>query len=226
LAVAAKKLSINDTQSMVYTEDDVGPFYLTNFEREAYRYDTSNGQGEKKKTADDLRAELSELFEREDVSCNVCLKAANAKKLKELAELHDIPLKKPYVKIRQGWVGKAKGKLQIAFERGLLDPTKSYDFYSEKGRKDEHENMIEGTSIDKLIQSLRDFREEKTLLQVRAEEMGISIVRSPKCHPEIAGEGIEYVWGVSKNHYRRQPLERKRGIDNFIQLVHDAFQQI
>lgn len=216
---ATKQLNINDTHSMTFTEDDVGPFYLTNADREANRYDTVTGQGMKEKTADDLRAELDEKFAMDGVSCNVCLKGARKKKLVELAEENGIDTKKPYFKIRQGWVGTAKGKLQIAFERGLLDPTKSYEHYSEKGRKDVHESIIEGTSIDKLIQSLRDFREEKTLLQVRAEEMGISIVRSPKCHPEIAGEGIEYVWGVSKNDYKRQPLEQKRGIDNFLNLV-------
>eukprot|EP01052_Picozoa_sp_SAG31_P047929 SAG31_NODE_9805_length_1225_cov_0.886323_1_plen_70_part_10 len=26
---------------------------------------------------------------------------------------------------------------------------------------------------------------------------------SPKCHCELAGEGVEYVWGASKMHYRR-----------------------
>lgn len=219
---AAKHFNINDTQSMVFTEEDVGPFYLTSADRELYRTDTVIGEGMKQKTADDLRAELDEKFEMEEISCNVCLKGANKKKLVELADLHGIDIKKSYLKIRQGWVGTAKGKLQIAFERGLLDPTKSYDYYSEKGRKDVHESIIEGTSIDKLIQSLRDFREEKTLLQVRAEEMGISIVRSPKCHPEIAGEGIEYSWGVSKNNYRRQPLEQKRGLENFFSLVRES----
>jgi hypothetical protein len=34
--------------------------------------------------------------------------------------------------------------------------------------------------------------------------------RTPKCHCELAGEGIEYAWGCAKNHYRRQPLKDKR----------------
>ena len=217
-----KQLNMNDTHSNVFTEDDQGPFYLTNAKRESYRFDTVVGNGMKDKTADDLRAELDELFEMEGISCSVLKTAKKAKLLVELADRHGIDTKKPYTKIRQGWVGKAKGKLQIVFERGLLDPTKLYDYYSEKGRKDAEGNIIECTSIDSLIQSLRDFREEKTLLQLRAEEMGMSIVRSPKCHPECAGEGIEYVWGVSKNSYRRQPLERKKGKDNFIKVVRES----
>jgi hypothetical protein len=75
---------------MVFTEHDVGPFYLTNFEQEAYRMDACFGSGEKSKTLDDLRAELNEKFESENISCNVCLKGAKKKKLHELAELHGI----------------------------------------------------------------------------------------------------------------------------------------
>lgn len=52
---AANQFNINDTQSMVFTQDDVGPFYLTNAERDAYRTDTVIGDGMKNKTADDLR---------------------------------------------------------------------------------------------------------------------------------------------------------------------------
>jgi hypothetical protein len=49
--------------------------------------------------------------------------------------------------------------------------------------------------------------------------MGIIIYRSPKCHPELAGYGIEYVWGLIKNEYRRLPLKDKKGKENFDKLV-------
>ena len=42
-----------------------------------------------------------------------------------------------------------------------------------------------------------DFLEEETLLQYYARELGVESDRSPKCHPEIAGEGIEFDWGCS-----------------------------
>jgi hypothetical protein len=33
---------------------------------------------------------------------------------------------------------------------------------------------------------------------------------SPKFHPEIAGEGIEFCWGRSKNTYRLYPIGDKK----------------
>jgi len=50
--------------------------------------------------------------------------------------------------------------------------------------------------------------------------MGITINRTPKCHCELAGEGIEYAWGCAKNYYQHQILlDRKRGKDNFIASI-------
>ena len=42
---------------------------------------------------------------------------------------------------------------------------------------------------------------------------------SPKFHPEIAGEGIEFCWGLSKNTYRRFSIEEKRTKSKYIELV-------
>ena len=39
----------------------------------------------------------------------------------------------------------------------------------------------------------QDFTNEITLLQLHAQKLGVSIDHSPKCHPELAGEGIEYL---------------------------------
>lgn len=222
-SVAKKKLEINDTQSMFFQETDEGPFYMTNAEREINRYDqVVSTEAYKEKTVDDLRADLSDYYEANEIGNSASLRKKNKSKLKELAELYGIDTKKRCIKIREGWVGKAKGKLQMLMERGGIDSEKSYNFYSEKGRKDAHDRIIDGTSYDMAITSLRDFKEEKTLLQLRAEEMGVTIIRSPKCHPEIAGVGIEYIWGVAKNYYRREPLSRKRGREHFFALVREC----
>ena len=45
------------------------------------------------------------------------------------------------------------------------------------------------------------------------------VERSPKCHPEIAGEGIEYGWALSKMAYRRSPISEKRNKESFRNLV-------
>ena len=45
---------------------------------------------------------------------------------------------------------------------------------------------------------------------------------TPKCHCEIAGEGIEYNWGFSKLTYRRAPIRLKHNKESFFKLVHDC----
>jgi hypothetical protein len=47
--------------------------------------------------------------------------------------------------------------------------------------------------------SCTNFIEEESLLQSMGHQMGATIDRMPKCHPELAGEGIEYSWASLKN---------------------------
>ena len=48
-----------------------------------------------------------------------------------------------------------------------------------------------------------DFATEKTAFQELLISRGHIAEMSPKCHPELAGVGIEYSWGKSKMHFRR-----------------------
>ena len=70
-----------------------------------------------------------------------------------------------------------------------------------------------------MIQILPDFLEEKTLLQYYGDQMGIIVDPTPKCHPELAGEGIEYAWGCAKGSYRRLPIKEKKSKQNFKKSV-------
>ena len=79
--------------------------------------------------------------------------------------------------------------------------------------------LDESTSIDRLMAKQPDFLEQETLLQYYAKELGVETDRSPVCHPEIAGEGIEFNWGCSKVYYRGQPIARKRTKDVFLLLM-------
>ena len=45
--------------------------------------------------------------------------------------------------------------------------------------------------------------------------MGISIDCTPKYHCDLAGEGIEYWWGCTKNLYCWKPLSEKRKKETF-----------
>ena len=77
-------------------------------------------------------------------------------------------------------------------------------------------------SIIKLMNLQFDFINELTLLQFHGNKLGVIVDRSPKCHPEIAGEGIEYLWGLSKVWYRKAPIARKRSKESFRTLVSEA----
>ena len=67
-----------------------------------------------------------------------------------------------------------------------------------KGRSDWDGDDKKTLSIKRLMQLQNDFVHKVTLLQHHAKILGVILERSPKCHPELAGEGIEYAWGLSK----------------------------
>ena len=115
------------------------------------------------------------------------------------------------MKVLEGWEGKPKGLLQVLWERGWIDDTdgKAYNNYTIAGRKNEFNLIQTETSLKFLMASCTDFEEEETMLQSMASKMGVLVDRSPKCHCEIAGEGIEYSWALSKNHYQSILLDRK-----------------
>jgi hypothetical protein len=112
---------------------------------------------------------------------------------------------------------------QILWEQGWIDPTLARKVYTVYGTKDLMGAVRKDTSLQYLMTSLKDFETQETMLCIKARETGIMIGRTPKCHCELAGEGIKYAWGCAKNHYRHQPLKHKRGKDNFGQTVRKCF---
>jgi hypothetical protein len=140
-----------------------------------------------------------------------------------MAQQAGIPLSYEQQEIVQGWEGKPKGMEQILWERGWINPSQNRKVYTVHGTKDSMGAIRKDTSLRYLMSNLKDFESQETMLQLKAKEMGILMDRTPKCHCELAGEGIEYAWGCAKNHYRRQPLKDKRGKENFRQTVRKCF---
>ena len=66
--------------------------------------------------------------------------------------------------------------------------------------KKNNSEVIPGSGLKEMILNLPDFINEMTLLQYQAQKLGVSIDCSPKYHPEIAGEGIEFCWGLTKKY--------------------------
>jgi hypothetical protein len=72
-------------------------------------------------------------------------------------------------------------------------------------RKENEMGLVDETkSIRSLIEKQSDFNLELTLLQYYAQEIGVKVNRAPKCHQDIAGEEIEYIWALAKLYY---PME-------------------
>ena len=113
--------------------------------------------------------------------------------------------------------------IQVLWERGFINTEQgakqAYNSYSISGFKDQFGNRRLDTSLKELISCLRDFEEEETMLQSIARQLGVRVDRTPKCHCELAGEGIEYAWACAKNKYRSILLENKKGKENFITSV-------
>ena len=114
--------------------------------------------------------------------------------------------------------------MQVLWERGWVDEGQ-IERYTVDLAKDDDGEVLEGAenwSLKYLMASCLDFTEEVTALQHVGNELGVSVLITPKFHAEMAGEGVEYSWGVSKNVYRRRPLNSKKGNKSFKALVHEC----
>jgi hypothetical protein len=210
-------LEMGDTQSFVFKEGDAGPFYLQDlpedeFERRKQtQYEEEDGTLIDK-TKQDLADELSQ---------GQIVKIDPSKKrlteLQSLAQARGIDSLKPKVKKVEGWFGAPKGMLQVLWERGWVDEPNFSEY--RKISTDNNGEVIDDRSLVILMASCLDFANEISQLQAIGEKMGSEIMLTPKFHCEMAGEGIEYAWGVSKSIYRSMKLADKKSLSGFHNLV-------
>lgn len=99
----------------------------------------------------------------------------------------------------QGYHGKPKGLKQVLWERGLWKEgmIKTVDPDKDKQGRGHDLSMVH------VLENCYDFATERTAFQHMMIERGHIPEMSPKCHPELAGVGIEYSWGKSKQWFRR-----------------------
>ena len=211
------QLSIGDTQSFQFEATDEGPFHLSDEERMQRRFDFETGEKEIKNYT------RSTLIKKIKENTNLDQVTGNVKEIREIAKAHNVPTSFERNKVKEGWMGKPKGMLQILFERGFFDPSDSIKEivrnFAANGKKDKDGNLIQNTSLKEIVANLPDFKSEITLLQYRALQLGVTVDCSPKYHPEIAGEGIEYCWALGKNKYRRENIKDKRTKSKYLELV-------
>jgi hypothetical protein len=160
---------------------------------DAPRYDTPLA-GAKEKTKDkssaELAVELVSLGHQQLAYGNAETIRANA------ARIGEIYLTRTFVQIKQGYVEKPKGLKQIAFESGF--------WTQEELRKKRGGPKAEALRLK--IGACTDFVEEISQLQYISQELGVEVRMTPKAHPELAGQGIEYsCWGYAKLIFSNYP---------------------
>lgn len=115
-----------------------------------------------------------------------------------------------------GWLNEPKGLKQYLFERGFWHPSNTQtldgtvDQFGQIKRWEEELVLEDGTtkkifvssSLRECAKSLHDFANEITQLEQLVIDLGHRMDKSPKYHPEIAGEGIELCWGKSAYEFR------------------------
>lgn len=206
------KLRVGDKQSFVYSSSDAGPFNLTPEQREDRKLDMVV-PGELKKEYFNKEQLRKAIIDSEGgVPSNVPLRSR--KDHQDYCKKIGIATFGVKSKVKEGWLNKPKGLLQVLWERGWIDP-ENHKSYSKNGTKKADGTFDVETSLSFIMANCEDFVNEVTLLQHMAKEMGAIVDRTPKCHAELAGEGIEYSWGKAKQYFRKININSRRGADNF-----------
>lgn len=132
----------------------------------------------------------------------------------------------------EGFEGKPKGAAQILFESGWWHPSgkmvgsmprvckvtgKRFD----NGKPLPEETMV----VDLVLGKRPDFLNELSELAKVIHARGHILQMSPKCHPELAGHGIEYAWGAAKLRFRRDN-DGSSGSANFFKRVRAALASV
>ena len=234
--IALRQLTIGQFQSMVFSEDDVGPFDMSSEERASSRETRLTGN---KTTRALKKGELLRLLrEKTGREYKACLTPGE---VQEISIANGIALEVEEDEKVEGWLGKPKGLLQVLYERGWIDPQNVKKYVKDKRKawlddekkiKPECQALYEQYSLTYLMAQCQDFKAEKSAMEKLADDLTtkgdarVYILVSPKYHCELAGEGIEYAWGFAKKVYRNLPFERKKGKANFHAAVRQSLHSV
>ncbi len=98
--------------------------------------------------------------------------------------------------------------LQVAWERCLIDETK-VSLYTVPSCKDEMEILQHHTILKFLLGNCTDFAGEEMPLQSKGSALGVLVDHTLKCHCELAGEGIEYSFGMCQEFLPPATINRQ-----------------
>ena len=87
-------------------------------------------------------------------------------------------------------MGKPIGLVELLWRRGFIDPTSS-------------RNPPMKTCLE-MAAKLQDFKSELPWMCHVMAKLGARCVFTPKAHCELAGRGVEYIFGCSKVYFRQE----------------------
>jgi hypothetical protein len=207
-----RRIQVGETQSMLFQPGDAPPVDSPN----APPLDTVMGKKSKDYDVNELRAMLL----KEELEST-----GKRPALEQRCKNANLPLSRMVDDITEGYIGRAKGAKQIAFERGFFDKTCKIDgvevswdgdlIKDGDGKQvlDKRGKKMRNTSrsVRRMLEGCDDFANEKFLLQhILEDKLACLCMLTPKCHPEIAGRGIEYAWGYSKLRFRNHFNDAKQ----------------
>ncbi len=153
---------------------------------------------------------------------------------KELANNHQIELTYSENEMIDGWVGRPKGMLQVLWERGWINKLEleKYSVDGKSSQKDEfgkvreeYKTYVLRTLMSKCLDFAREQSTMEYLLSRLSEKSGdheFRLLTSPKYQHELAGEGVEYVWGLAKRYYHSKTIEEKRTKEKFHKIIRES----
>jgi hypothetical protein len=197
-------LKVGDTQHMQFGEGDAGPWYDPDAQRVTLRW--SGMTDEQKLQYKDKKQK----YEGKAVT------AAIKKLKKERSNRHGAVIDEEAVRAAvvealpefclPGWLGEPKGIKQILWERGFWKDGMHmpYDAATRAAKLEKGLTIDDSLDASAVLCALLDFQQERTLLDAELDKTGDVVLYSPKCHPELAGVGIEYCFGYAKMRFRRE----------------------
>ncbi len=89
--------------------------------------------------------------------------------------------------------------MEVSWDGDLVKDGDGKQVLDKRGKKMRNTSR----SVRQMLEGCDNFANEKFLLQhILEDKLTCLCMLTPKCHPEIAGRGIEYAWGYSKLRFR------------------------
>ena len=118
--------------------------------------------------------------------------------------------------------------MQVLWQRVFMDTSKDVcTYYTLRVWEDDYGKKIIETSLRVLILNCLDFIDQGTILQTNTKNTGqcrgrVIFDLTPKCHPDIDSEGIEYSWDYANDYHIQLSLDKNKSKKNSKKSVQQA----